>query len=928
MAYVPLHVHSINSAYSGMMTPAEVVARASFLKMPAVALTDAWNTYGHVEFVRAARAAGVRPVLGAEIRHESLTGHPGTYHLTLLAQNDEGYRNLVRIVGLHHRTDEPPRVTAGELAQNAGGLIALTGCMRGEANQAVRHGNLGREREVVEKLLEIFGRDDLFLEIMSHNTKWEQFVMEPMIRLARHAGVPMVVTNNDRFATREDSAYYSVLRMLSDAQPAGGGEEETGDGEYYLKRREDLEPLFYFIEEALDISGTIAERCNVSLDSGSTIVFSDDPNVDSTLHEMAERRFLLEFHAARGDEKRERRERLRIEMEDARNQGLSGFLLFLNALMRACRREGLLVEIVGSNLPESLVAYLLGVVPLDPMPHGLVFESFGSPSPGVPPAVEMLRSKGPRDRFMRLLGSILPRCRFRYQLQREESSFATLVRDLSVRLGVDEAARNELGEIFAGIRRRMSLTALLEGSERLTHLYGTDPVVRRVLHAANALQGRVSHFVHNSSRIVLMPVRIDDMLASIAGSDGEEYVMVDSDGIAALGGWLLTVQQSHFLSALSSAAAAVSAGSEEEVGDREGIRESACEWKPAGLDDPETYRMIGAGDTMGVYLLESRGIRDLITTVKPSGFDELVNVISLYRPSPLEGRLWQRYVENAEKKGKVLLPHHSLAAPLESTRGLLLYREQVGEILALSAGIRGEEAVFIEKALAGREARELSAARMRFMRGAMDSEVDEEDAQKIFDYLLHNIGYTYDKAYSCTQACISYRSAYLKAHHPAEYFAALLENTDDVKDRRRRYMEYLETNGPRLLPADVNLSGHSYVAKDGMIRAPLHEECDLKPEKRGAIIEEREGGGPFRTIGDFLERLSGRLTMETIRSMIDCGLFDPLGEGREAMRSAVLAFFETHGKAGEFFRPSADAGRVSRRRRDEGQLSLFDDTDT
>ena len=205
--------------------------------------------------------------------------------------------------------------------------------------------------------------------------------------------------------------------------------------------------------------------------------------------------------------------------------------------------------------------------------------------------------------------------------------------------------------------------------------------------------------------------------------------------------------------------------------------------------------MIGAGDTMGVYLLESRGIRDLITTVKPADFDELVNVISLYRPAPLEGRLWQRYVENAEKKGKVLLPHHSLAAPLEATRGLLLYREQVREILGISAGLRGEEAVFVEQALLSRGTQELSKARLRFIRGAMDNEVDEEDAQKIFDYLLHKVGYTYDKAYSCTQACISYRSAYLKAHHPAEYFAALLENTEDVKDRRRRYIEYLEANG-------------------------------------------------------------------------------------------------------------------------------------
>ncbi|MDD3641937.1 MAG: PHP domain-containing protein [Candidatus Krumholzibacteria bacterium] len=925
MPYVPLHVHSINSPYSGLMTPAEIAARAAFLKLPSVALTDSWNTYGHVEFCRAAREAGIRPVLGAEIRHDSLTGHPGIYHLTLLAENDDGYRNLVRLVGLHHGRERAARVSVEDLAGNAGGLIALTGCMRGEANQAVRHGNLGRERDVVERLLGIFGRGNLFLEVMTHNTKWEQFVLESMVRLARQLDVPMVVTNNDRFAVKEQAPYYAVLRSLSDEQAGNADEGETGGEEYYLKRREDLEPFFYFIEDALDNSGWIAERCEVSLDGLGRIGFTDDPDADSTLAEMAERRFLLEFHGVGGEEKRDRRERMRAELESSRQQGLGGFLLFLRAFMRACRRDGLLVEIVGSDLPESLVAYLLGIVPLDPMPHGLVFESFGAPSTGVPPPVELLRSKGPRERFIGLLRSLLPESRFRYQLQREESSFATLVRDLSDRLGVQEPARSEIGEIVSGVRRRQSLNSILEGSERLAHLYGTDPAVRKVLHSANALQGRVSHFVHNSSRIAVVPREFEGMLASTVGPDGEEYVMADSEGITALGGWVLTVQQSHFLSALSSAIAAVSQEPSESRGAKGSLPDASCDWKPSGLDDPATYSMIGAGETMGVYLLESRGIRDLITTIQPSGFSELVNVISLYRPAPLEGRLWQRYVENAEKKGKVLLPHHSLAAPLESTRGLLLYREQVREIIGLSAGIKGEDAAFIEQALLRKETTELSTARLRFIRGAMDHEVDEEDAQKIFDYLLRNIGYTYDKAFSCTQACISYRSAYLKAHYPAEYFAALLDNTEDVKDRRRRYIEHLQANGPRLLPADVNLSGLSYKAQDGAIRAPLHEECDLSEDERSRVLEERERGGPYGTIGDFLGRLSGAISMETARSMVDCGLFDSLGESRERMRGEILAFFEEHGKAGEFFRPSSEAGRVRKRRREEGQLPLFDE---
>jgi DNA polymerase-3 subunit alpha len=904
-----------------MMSPSEIVERAAFLGMPAIALTDHWNTYGHYELCKKAGETGIRPVLGVEVRHLSLTGHTGTYHLTLLAEDNTGYANLTRLVGLHYDKEGEPHITVEELAGLSKGIIALSGCIRGEVNQAVLHGNLGMEKEAAERLIEIFGETRFYLEVMTHNHEREQLVLDKTVMLSRKLGIPMVVTNNDRFISRDETNYYEVLRRL-----AGNIQKEEDPEtlpEYFLKSGKDLEPYFYFIEEALEASGEIADRCRVDLIEDTTISFSDDPNEDVTLSEKCNRRFILEFHADGGGDPYDLKNRMMAELERASIEEVSGFMLFLEKLFRRCRRGGEWVELVGSDLCESVVAYLLGIIPLNPAEHGLVFESFGAQAPGVPPAVELIRSKGPRGRFMKILEELLPEYRFRFQLQREDSSYSTLVKELSEKFELGEALTEEVLKSIAAVRRYEGLAELLDDSESISHIYNTDRKVRKILHSAAALKGRVSHFIHNTSRIVVLPKGSERKSTSVSGEGDEEFIMLDVEAIMAHGGWMLVVQQSHFLSALAETVARIRApGADVQQPDVERNFDRYEEWRPRDLNDSGTFEMICEGDTTGVYLLESRGIRDLLTTIKPACFDDLVNVISLYRPAPLEGRLWQKYVENADKKGKVYLPHHSLAGPLEMTRGLLLYREQVREILLGSAGLSGQDAVFVERTLRTREASDLQSARLTFIRGAMDRDIDEEDAQKIFDYLLYNIGFTFDKAFSCTQAYISYRSAFLKAHHPTEYFAALLDSSKDVRDRKKKYLDYLERKGPKVFPPDVNLSGYGFIVENGAIRAPMSEACDIKTDEVETVLKEREER-PFRSLGDFLERLTGRLAMETAINMAECGIFDSLGEGRKEAREEVAAFYDEHARAGEFFRQPAEAAKPNKK--NDGQLSLFDD---
>lgn len=924
LPYVPLHVHSINSPGSGMMTPSEIVERAAFIGMEAAALTDRWTTYGHHEFGMRAIAGGIKPVYGAEIAHRSLTGHGGEYHLTLLAKNEAGYSNLCRLVSLHHGGRETPHVTPDELEAHRGGLICLTGCIRGEANQAVLHGNLGRMREAVEALLEIFGEEDLYLELMNHGGEKENLVLDKTLPLSERLGLRAVVTNNDRFAMREDSVYYEMLGMLY-GEPVSI--EEGTVAEFHMKREKELEPYFYFISEALERTMEIADRCSVDLGGREPLSFTGDPDPDSTLADMCRRRFLMHYRDAHPDNGRDREGRLSLELASAGEEGLAGYLLFVSRLFQAARSRGLWMEVAGGELAESLAAFLLGIVAIDPVEHGLVFESFGAVREGVPPVLDMMKASGEREKLLSMLREMLPGCRLCYQLGREESSFQSLVRELCAPAGLGSEEASRLVEALPQYGRRSSLAEMLEGSDRLSRIYGESRRARKVLHSAAALRGRVCQFVRNSSRIVMLPRDGDRQVFAFAGDGGEEYVMADSEAVPAMGGWILGVQHSHFLSALSRALVIILGDGKAEIDEdgRSALADGA--WVPDDLDDRITYDMIRSGDTTGVYLLESRGVRDLVTRVGPGSFEELVNTISLYRPAPLEGKLWQRYVENAEKAGSMTAVHPSLSPALESTRGLLLYREQVREILLESAGLSGGDAVLVEKALRKRHPEDLSPARLMFIRGAIENDIDEEQAQKLFDYLLHNIGYTYDKAFSSTQALISYRTAFLKANFPAQYFAALLESTRDVRERHSRYLDHLSGSGPEVYPPDINVSGEAFQPEGNGIRAPLGHSCDLTGRELEVLVEERSSRGEFESLGDFLDRLAGDVSMETVIDMIGCGLFDDIAEDRDAMEKEALGFYEKHGRAGDFFRSSGGSAGKARKARERGQMTLFEDSD-
>jgi DNA polymerase-3 subunit alpha len=899
----------------------ELVSRASFLGFDALALTDHRTTYGHFEFFEAARGAGIRPVLGAEIQHASLVSAGGVFHLTVLAENEDGYRNLCAVISRHSSREKEPHVSVEDLERHRAGLIVLTGCNRGEASQAILHGNLGRSRDVLARLGAIFGASNVFIEIMNHGKPEEALIADQLRDLSTRMGIPSVITNNDRYMQREDTEYFRIARRIGRKKSEGEAEEPVQ--EYYLKRERELVPFFGDERDALDRSGEIAGRCAVDLSRAGRISFSSAPNPHDALIDMCRRRFLLAFHAKPSDERSHLKRQLDRELALARDEELSGFLLFLRELFSSAGERGIWLELMGRDLLESLIAYLLEISPLNPVEHDLVFQSFSPSGRGTVPAMELIISEQQKEQLAAVIAGLIPGCEPRFQIAQEEMSVVTIAKEAAEVFGASPELRDEISRILTFERRHGGLAALLEGSEAARRLYNAEPAAKSILHAAYALQGKLHHFTLDSSKLVILPRELDGLYAVVENAAGERFVQLGGAAIERSGGWLVGVQHSHFLSALEKTVESLEREDRSLEAPRLFQGSERKRWAPESLDDPRTFALISSGETVGVYLLESQGIRDHLVEIKPATFDELVNVISLYRPGPLEGRLWEKYIGNAEKKGRVLLPHPSLASILAGTRGVLLYREQVREVIEETAGLRGKDAIAVEGALWSRDSGELVSARLAFVRGAMDTGLDEEDGQRIFDFLLHNIVFTHSKSLSCAQASLSYRTAYLKTHCFEKYFTALLNSNLGVKERLGRYLEYLKEKGAPVLPFEINADGVAFSYEDGAIRGPLFAVISLEKGEWDAIVEERINRGDFASFEEFLERMRDRISKEAAMELIEKGVFDGSGLSRERLKDMSDSFYRGEGAAPPAASHTRHQARAARGKRSANQISLF-----
>jgi len=914
VGYIPLHVHTIYTPYHSLISLEELVSRARFLGFPAIGIADHLSTYAHFRFYKLAVEQGIKPVFGVEITHASFIGGRGSYHLTLLAENNEGYNNLVKLVSLHLSRGEGKQVTVEEISMFKKGLIVLSGCRKGEAATAVLGGRVSDARKVLERLIEIFGDRQAFVELMNHGLKEDFAVNDQLALEASRLGMGIVATNNDRFLEREDAGMLEELMRIAPGRVSAG---LVGEGieEYYLKKGNELEKYFYSHEEAVSLSGEIADRCNVEFPAEFRTCFGEEESCADRLRQMCRRRFILMYHNAKERETLEKR--MDFELREFKNRKLASFVLSILELFKRVSEENVKVEVSSGYMITSLIHYLLGLVPLNPIEHGLLFELPSGERDDVPPYIELIVPVNGKDTFIKVVEELFGESCVCFHVTQERMSLHTILSRLCDSYELEESKRQVLLSEVTSRAGLKGLSEVLSESDHVSRIYSGDSVVRKILHAAFSLRERVLHFVMNGSKVVVLNERLRNWASIVEGKSSVGFVNIDQESIDILGGWTFTVQQSHFLSAVERTVRL--------LGDKAVGKGADNVEMPdfSEIGDRETYELISSGDTSGVYFLEGKGIRDLVAGVRPKGFSELMNVIALYKPETLSGRLWKEYMKDEEEGEEEEKEDMDVDSEIMSeTRGVLLYDTQVMEILQKYAGISGERAWrMMNKLKSGLDA-ELPSLRLQFIKSAIERGYDESLAQKVFDFLFSRMKFVQDRASICMQAFLSYRTAYLKAHHLAQYFVSLLNSYSGVKERQEEYLNYLNERGINVMGPDINLSGKEYSVEGDGVRAPLTIVRGVDNAIVDLILEERESGGRFGSFEEFFGRAGWKIKNNDLEVLVEAGVFDSINPDREKLRADIEELYSSFR-----MRHRLDDS-TGKKEGEERQLSLFDEDDS
>ncbi|MBN1282161.1 MAG: DNA polymerase III subunit alpha [Proteobacteria bacterium] len=918
--FVHLHVHSYYSLLDGAAPIEALAARAKELRMPALAITDHGNLFGAIEFYQTMSRAGVKPCIGAELylmpRGSRLARDPGRQgeltHITLLCKNREGYRNLCRLIsssyleGFYYK----PRIDLDILRENSKGLIALTGCLKGWVSRELAAGRIKEAKGAVEELSSIFIDNRLFLEIQDHFLPDQERVNRGLIELARETGIGLCATNDVHYIGREDAEAHDALLCIQTGKNLDEPDRmRLGSQEFYLKSPDQMAELFSECPEAVSNTVAIAERLNLEFDFKTYHFPRFVPPEGQDLAGY------LEARAREGLEKRleavfrrraEGREELRAgyearleeEIKVISKMGFAGYFLIVADFIGYARSVRLPVGPGRGSAAGSLTAYCLGITNIDPIENGLIFERFLNPERISMPDVDI-------DFCKRRRGEVIEYVAKKYGNVGQIITFGKMkaravVRDVGRVLAMPYAEVDRIAKLIPATVD-MTLDQALKIEPRLSDLARKDQRVARMLSIAKALEGFPRHASTHAAGVVISDQPLTEFLPLYRGSNDEVVTQFDMKAVEKMGLIKFDFLGLKTLTVIEDAVRLV----EERTGER-------LEIDSVPLDDPQVFAQLSAGDTQGVFQLESSGMTDLVMKLAPTAFEDVVALVALFRPGPLGSGMVDDFINR--KHGRTPIRHilPQLEPILRETYGVILYQEQVMKIANLLASYSLGEADLLRRAMGKKKPEEMQKQRERFVTGSVAGGLAKAKAEQIFDLMAKFADYGFNKSHSAAYAMVAYQTAYLKARHPTEFMAALLTSEKDVTDKILAYMNDCRSHGIKVLPPDVNESGHDFsVVGDLTIRFGLAAVKNVGDGAIESVVQARSEGGPFGSLFGFCERVdTRRANRRVIESLIKCGAFDSSG----APRAAMLAALDT----------AMEIAASRQRDRHSGQARLFD----
>ena len=917
MAFAHLHVHTEYSLLDGSNKIKECVARVKELGMNSVAITDHGVMYGVIDFYRAAKAAGIHPVLGSEVYvapGSRFSKEPGQgnedryYHLVLLAENDTGYHNLMKIVsrGFTEGYYYKPRVDLEVLEEFHEGIIALSACLAGEVQRYVARGLYEEGKEAALRYEHIFGKGNFFLELQDHGISEQQLVNQGLLRMSRETGIPLVATNDVHYTYADDVKPHDILLCLQTGKKLADEDRMRYEGgQYYIKSEEEMKALFPYALEALENTQKIADRCQVEIEFGVTKLPKYDVPDGWTSWEylnMLCHEGLAERYQPVSEELTTR---LDYELSVIKTMGYVDYFLIVWDFIKYAKDHGIMVGPGRGSAAGSLVSYCLGITTIDPIRYQLLFERFLNPERVSMPDIDVDFEPEGRQAMIEYVSR-----KYGADCVVQIVTFGTLaargvIRDVGRVMDLPYAFVDSIAKMVPQ-ELNITLDKALAANGEFRKLYQEDEQVQELVDMSKRLEGLPRHTSMHAAGVVISQKSVDEYVPLSLGSDGAVVTQFTMTTLEELGLLKMDFLGLRNLTVIRDAV--------EMIGKDTG---KALDLNQIDYDDKKVLDYIGTGKTDGIFQLESAGMKSFMKELKPYSLEDIIAGIALYRPGPMD--FIPQYIKGKSNRDDIIYDCPQLEPILEPTYGCIVYQEQVMQIVRDLAGYTLGRSDLLRRAMSKKKGEVMQRERQNFVYGneeegvpgCIKNGIDEATANKIYDEMIDFAKYAFNKSHAAAYAVVSYQTAYLKYYYPVEFMAALLTSVIDNSGKVAEYIYSCRQMGIQILPPDINKSVGTFSVENGNIRFGLTAIKSVGRPVIQAIIEERKERGEFKHLKDFIERMGGReVNKRTIENFIKAGVFDSLGGTRKQFMMIYIQIM--------------DQVNQERKYSMTGQMSLFD----
>ena len=914
MQFCHLHTHTEYSLLDGEASIEKLVARVKELGMDSCAITDHGSMYGVVDFYREAKAQGIHPIIGCEVymaprsRFDKVHDIDNkTSHLILLAENQKGYKNLIKLVsagyidGFYYK----PRIDFEMLKEHSEGIIALSACIAGEVPKALLRGDYDEAKKIALKYAEVLGKDNYFLEIQDHGLSEQKRIIPDMLRLSEETGIGLVATNDIHYLKKEDAKYQDVLMCIQMEKKVDDPDRMKFETEeFYIKSPEEMMSLFEYVPQAIENTEKIAKRCNVDFDFGTrhlpAYAVPDGKDAFEYLRELCQSGLEKRYSPVSD----ELQKRLDYELGVIKSMGFVDYFLIVWDFIHFAKNNGVMVGPGRGSAAGSIVAYSLGITTVDPIKYGLIFERFLNPERVSMPDIDIDFAPNGRQKIIDYVVEKYGEGQVAQIITFGTMKAKLAIRDVGRALDIPYAEVDKVAKLVP-FDLKMTISKALDISTELHALYENDPQIKELLDTSMALEGLPRHASTHAAGVVITSEPIVNYVPLQLNSENFITTQFTKDTVENLGLLKMDFLGLRNLTVIENAVKIIKR-----------TRGIDLNMDEIDYDCKEVYELISSGNTDGVFQLESAGMQSFMQELKPDTLEDVIAGIALYRPGPMEQI--PRYIKSKKNPETIKYKHPLLKNILDVTYGCMVYQEQVLEIVRTLAGYSLGKADSMRRVISKKKADQMVIERKNFIYGSDDGDIpgcikngiDEQTAISIFDEINDFANYAFNKSHAAAYAFVTYQTAYLKTFYPVEYMASLISSIDDL-DKINHYIANCKEMGIDRLPPDVNKSEDTFTVENNSIRFGLSAVKNVGRAMILNLVNERKNNGEFKTFSDFIDRMAGRdMNKRALEGLISCGAFDSMG----VKRSQLLAVYEK----------ALDGTAKAARDNVAGQMSLFD----